>query len=340
MRPRVVAAVLVAGAVAFAGPAWSHSHGGGHSGGGHSGGGSGHSTGGGHSGSVGHGGTVGDGHHGSGGHHGWGDHHHWGHHFWSGPGFWWGGFPGWDWPFGYWGYWGPWSYEGLGYYGSGYSGQGLNGLTVVDTDVSPEAALVVLNGIVIGTADDFDGSPDYLYLKPGHYTIEFRLPGYVSQARELDAGTEAQIPIELELERDRTGDAVAPYQPPKGLPYGRVFGPEFGTAASQRQTGPDATLRPELRWEHSHSGNVTGQPSATPAGAPATVKLQVAPPNAAVYLDDVFLGSGEALTSMLRGIAVTPGPHRIEVLSPGHAAKRVTVEAQAGKELQVIVEME
>jgi len=333
MRPRVVAAVLVAGAVAFAGPAWSHNTGGGHSGGGHSGGGGSHSTGGGHSGSGGHGGTVGGGHHGRGG-------HHWGGHFGWGPGFWWGGFPGWGWSFGWWGWWGPWWYDGLGYYDPGYWGPGVNGLTAVDTDVSPEAALVVLNGVVIGTADDFDGHPDYLYLKPGHYTIEFRLPGYVSQSRELDAGTEAQIPIDLELERDRSGNAVAPYQPPRGLPYGRVFGPDFGTASSQRQAAPDPTLRPELRWEHSHGSDVAGQPSATSGGATATLKLQVTPPNAAVYLDDVFLGSGEAVTRMLRGIAVTPGPHRIEVLSPGHAAKKVAVEAEADKELQVTIEVE
>ncbi|MFI5143805.1 MAG: hypothetical protein ACHQHM_07245, partial [Thermoanaerobaculales bacterium] len=199
---------------------------------------------------------------------------------------------------------------------------------------------VILNGIAIGTADDFDGHPGYLYLKPGHYTIEFRLPGYLSQSNELDAGTAAKIPINLELERDRSGNTVAPYQPPQGLPYGRVFGPEFGTTTSQRQAGPDPSLRPELRWEHSHEGGAARQPSAGPGAAIAALKLQIAPPNAAVYLDGVFLGSGEELGRMLRGVAVTAGPHRIEVLAPGHAGKGVPVEAEAGKELQVTVELE
>ena len=43
---------------------------------------------------------------------------------------------------------------------------------------------------------------------------------------------------------------------------------------------------------------------------------------------------------MLQGIALTPGPHRIEVLSPGHTAKKVSVEAEAGKKLQVTIELD
>ena len=38
---------------------------------------------------------------------------------------------------------------------------------VVKTDVSPEEAQVFLDGKYIGTADDFDGMPDYLYLGAG-----------------------------------------------------------------------------------------------------------------------------------------------------------------------------
>ena len=36
----------------------------------------------------------------------------------------------------------------------------------------PEEALLYLDGRFIGSADDFDGHPDYLYLEPGVYELE------------------------------------------------------------------------------------------------------------------------------------------------------------------------
>src|ERR1700693_5551612 len=84
--------------------------------------------------------------------------------------------PGWGW--GWWGWPGYYGYYG---YGPGYE-RGAYGpaaeWATIDTDVSPEEAQVYLDGRYIGTADDFDGNPDYLYLKPGRYRIEFPLGGY------------------------------------------------------------------------------------------------------------------------------------------------------------------
>lgn len=265
-----------------------------------------------------------------------------------GPGFGWGGYLGLGWPFGWGGYWGSWgspwygwpAYYGSGYYGPAYDGAGVDQLTAVDTDVSPERALVVLNGTVIGTADDFDGFPDYLYLEPGHYTIEFRMPGYVSESRELDAGGAGRIPIDLTLQPDDSGGAEAPYQAPEGLPYGRVFGPAVGKAESHQQPGPDISLRPELQRRAGGRAAPASQLPVAPSGAIAALKLQIAPPDAAVYLDDAFLGLARDLARMQRGVAVAPGPHTIEVMAPGHAPKRVEVQAEAGKESQVTVELE
>jgi hypothetical protein len=379
MRPQILAAALVAGLVAFAGPAWSHSPGGGNAGGGHSSGGGhsmsgGHMSGGGHSMSVGragagghvagsgHGATLvqprvgalhgGIGHPGGGGHRGWrgyygrGGNYGWGGYYGWGDPFWWGAFWGWGWPIAWGGYYGPW-YDTPGYYGGlTYGGVNpaapVNNLTSVVTNVSPEEALVYLNGVLIGTARDFNGESDVLYLGAGHYTVEFRLPGYHSRALELDAaGGEAAIPIALELVPDHSGGLVAPYRPPRGLPYGRVFGPDFGHAMSQQEPRPAWGSRPGMRLESRPDAGTVAAPRPTTANPGlAALKLRVSPPNAAVYLDGEFLGSGAELGRLQRGVALLSGPHRIEVLAPGYAAKSVVIETEPGKELPLTVELE
>jgi len=459
MRPRVLAAALVAGLVAFAGPAWSHSPGGGNAGGGHASGGGhsmsgghmsggvhsmsvGHTSGGGHSMSVGHmssgahsmsgghmssgahsmsgghmssgghsmsvghmsggghsmsvghmsggghsmsvGHTSGGGHVAGGGHggtlvqprgdllhrgsgylggggqrgwrgyHGRGGNYGWGGYYGWGDPFWWGAFWGLGWPYAWGGYYGPW-YDTPGYYGSETlvapadnltpvetNVSPADDLTPVETNVSPEEALVYLNGVLIGTARDFTGESDVLYLGAGHYTVEFRLPGYHSRALELDAtGGEATIPIALELVPDHSRGAVAPYRPPQGLPYGRVFGPDFGDAVSQQEPRPAWGPRPGLRLESRPDAGTVATPRPTTANPGlAALKLHVSPPNAAIYLDGDFLGSGAELGRLQRGVAILSGPHRIEVLAPGYAAKSMVIETEPGKELQVTVELE
>ena len=68
--------------------------------------------------------------------------------------------------------------------------------------------------------------------------------------------------------------------------------------------------------------------------------LHVVPPNAAVYLDGVLLGTGDEFARLQRGIAVTPGPHRIDVVAPGLAGKTLQFDAGAGKEQELSVTLE
>jgi len=231
-----------------------------------------------------------------------------------------------------------WPYAWGEYYGLETPVAPADDFTLVETDVSPEDAWLYLNGVLIGTARDFDGDPDVLYLRPGHYTIEFRLPGYRGRALELDAaGGEATIPIALELVPDHSVTWVAPYRPPEGLPFGRVFGPDFGHAASEMEPRPAPRLRMESRPD---AGAVSAPPMTTAKPGLAALKLRISPPNAAVYLDGEFLGSGAELGRLQRGVALLSGPHRIEVLSPGYAARSMVIETEPGKELQLTVELE
>jgi len=94
-------------------------------------------------------------------------------HYWPG---WYGGVS-----FGPWWGWGPYAYVGDRTTGPGAGpGGGRHRCRA-------EHARVYLNGELIGTADDFDGFPDYLYLERGRYTLEFRIPGYESGTLEVEA---------------------------------------------------------------------------------------------------------------------------------------------------------
>jgi hypothetical protein len=233
---------------------------------------------------------------------------------------------GWGWGPG-WGWWGP----PVVYEPVPVPAMRTN-LTAVDTDVEPEHARVILNGELIGTADDFDGYPDYLYLEPGHYTVEFRLQGYRSQKVDVEAVPGRYVPIKFKLERIE-GEKAAPwYDRPEGLPVGRVFGPKGPAAQNPARPGPDVTLRRELRQPPPPRGSRT-------VGA-AALDLQVTPSNAAIYLDNVMAGTGQELARLERGLAVTPGRHVIEVLAPGYESKTVAVEVQEGEHQQVVVELE
>jgi hypothetical protein len=238
---------------------------------------------------------------------------------WYGPG-WWGG-----------GWWGP------GWYGAWPAGAvvvGAPDLAAVDTDVSPERARVYLDGRLIGTADDFDGYPDYLYLKPGHYTIEFRLQGYQSQSAQIDAVAMARYRFKDKLVRIPGEQPQPSYDRPEGLPVGRVFGPQQQTAseappAPATPAHPDTSLRPEL-----------GAARQAPASTGAALELRVSPLKASVYVDGEFVGTGAELAALERGLAVTPGTHTVEVLAPGYAQRSVTVDVGQGERRQVVLELD
>lgn len=48
----------------------------------------------------------------------------------------------------------------------------------VDLDVEPEEAEVHVGGAIAGIADNYDGFPDYLALRPGKRTLTFKHPGF------------------------------------------------------------------------------------------------------------------------------------------------------------------
>jgi len=207
-------------------------------------------------------------------------------------------------------------------------------VATVELDVTPEHARVVLDGELIGVADDFDGSPGYLYLKPGHYALELTLKGYRPEKVEVDAERGRYTPITLRLERIK-GEKAAPwYDRPEGLPERRVFSPKGAPTSPAARSAPDPSLRPELR-----DRAVEAAPSRKASGG-AALDLRVSPPNAAVYVDGRFVGTGEELGLLERGLAVEPGKHRLEVVAPGRPGRTIDVDVTEGDRQQIVVELD
>jgi hypothetical protein len=339
-RAALVLLMLVPAAVALAG----HSGGGSHGGGSHSGGshGSGSHSGGSHmSGSHGgssHGGS-GHGPHGGGWHRGGG----WvvfGSPFWGGWGWW-----GWGCPYCY----GPpYVVDGDDDADSQQQDQ-RDDWGTIDTEVWPEMARVYLDGRYIGAAKDFDGSEDYLYLRPDDYTLEFRLRGYESASIDLNVEAGAKIELNRKLRRVPGSPDVAPTNPPQ---------PEGGVRRYWDKQGDRLVAYPG-RGNNARNGRETGgadddppedQTPPTPHSsmdsdrarhsAPARIQLSLNPSDSVVYLDDHLIGTAAEINRADEGLSVEPGAHTITVTRPGFKPQTVNVEVSSGESKEVKLSLE
>jgi len=190
---------------------------------------------------------------------------------------------------------------------------------------------VYLDGRYIGTANDFSGNPDYLYLRPGEYELEFRLEGYEPLSIDVDAKPGRHIEIDEKLHEIPGAKRPSPSEPPQ--PEGdvvRYWGKADGAPEPYEDAGDQAPPEPS-----SSASDDSGPAMATPSPRHATLLLSVEPVDAAIYLDDHFIGIAEELREATNGISVTPGKHTITVSRPGFKIRSVGIEVVAGDSKEV-----
>ena len=190
----------------------------------------------------------------------------------------------------------------------------------------------------MGVADDFDGFPDFLWLEKGTYDIVIFAPGYQTIARQYsiyggmvidvndsmvrgqetmpeDLASKQTVNREERLRRDRENEAeVRAYEDAQARRYGAA-----DAGAATTDAAPD---RLDVR------------------GEPASLKLEIEPGDASVYLDGRFLGTGRELARLRSGLIVDPGEHRIEVVRPGRESEAKTFSVRAGEEIRLEIELD
>ncbi|HEY4230235.1 MAG TPA: carboxypeptidase-like regulatory domain-containing protein, partial [Thermoanaerobaculia bacterium] len=101
------------------------------------------------------------------------------------------------------------------------------------------------------TADDFDGYPDFLYLAPGKYKLEFQLDGFETQTADIDAHGGARYTLNNKLHKIPGAKHYGSYSTPD-LPGGlqRYF-------AKSKDNASDITVQPDSGYDNGN-GNENG----------------------------------------------------------------------------------
>jgi len=241
--------------------------------------------------------------------------------------------------------------------------------TVVKTDVEPDEAALYLDGKLIGTADDFDGFPDTLYLKPGRYKLEFRLAGFETYGVSIDASPSRSFRLNHRLAKIRGAKRYGTYTPerPPGqivryfakrddatVPYDRrddrdrrQYRDRRGNRERPEYRDRDDRDRDEDRREYrdeerepapAPEGSVDSE-EVQPGAHQGRLVLRVSPQDAAVYVDERFEGTALELSNLGRGVEVSAGSHRITATRPGYREKDLTIEVRDGESKTVEIKL-
>jgi hypothetical protein len=176
---------------------------------------------------------------------------------------------------------------------------------MVDTDIHPEEASVYLDGRPIGIADDFDGYPGYLALKPGRHTLVFLREGYHSLSFALDLHAGEMVNLDRKLQRLSPGEAE---EPPPTMPPNE--------SVRERPTPPP----------NAQDGKTT-HPRRF-----GTLRLEVTPAEARVILDGDFFGTASEISRLHAGIPLSTGTHRVRVSLSGYQSAAVETEISDSEE--------
>lgn len=173
----------------------------------------------------------------------------------------------------------------------------------IEVDVSPRRAAIHVDGEFVGQPRDYNGRLNLLWLDPGDHVIEFRQDGYKTLRRHVDVRPGMRTRIAERMEQGEGLDSRSTER--------RAEAPGFVSPAE----APRGSLRRGL------------------------LRLEIGPPDAAVYLDGEFLASASELSRLHGSLPVARGPHTIEVVRPGFESHTVDIDVEGEMPVRVEIEL-
>lgn len=201
----------------------------------------------------------------------------------------------------------------------------------LDLNVRPKDTRVYIDGNYIGTADQYDGFPRYLWLEEGSYQVIFYNPGFSTVVHDYTVYPGVVIKVKENL---LPGESVTPEELAAAPGAGDDYGPP-PYASEPRYAEPRYPEPPRNPPAYAPGGGALDV-----RAAPGQVRLSVVPEDASVYVDGRFVGTAGQIEEAHAGLLLDPGPHRIEVVHPGFRSSERDVTVEAGSELTVDVRLE
>lgn len=191
--------------------------------------------------------------------------------------------------------------------------------------VDPQQTRVYVDGYYAGIADDFDGIFQRLYLPPGRHEISLKLDGYRTHKFRVYVPVDQTLKIHHVMDRGTGEDTDEVIGEPGG--YRR----EDERDRDDRNYGRD-DRRYDGRRDRDENDQVEDERDDAEA---ATLRLDLKPSDASVYVDGEFRGSGRRVETL----RLAPGRHRLEVVRPGYRTVEREIDVRAGENSRVEIEL-
>ena len=241
--------------------------------------------------------------------------------------YWWGFYGGF--------YGGFWGYPSFGYPAYGYPPYGYgfyDSSADLRLQVTPRMAEVYVDGYLIGTVDDFDGTFQRAHMPPGEHQVTIYSPGYQSITQRMFFRPWESYKIKQTMQPRPSGepDEARPTPPP---PQYRSNSGE--SVRPQPPMGPFPNYRPPpgAVQEPGNRDRVEMQPGADRFG---TIAVRVQPSDAEVMIDGE---RWEASTGERVLVHLSDGMHRVEVRKAGFVTYTSTVRVRSGETFTVNVSL-
>jgi PEGA domain len=215
---------------------------------------------------------------------------------------------------GFYGYW-PYAYASSAY-GYGHSAGSLRLL------VEPRETRVYVDGYYAGIVDDFDGIFQRMNLSPGRHELTFKLEGFRSYRVRVYAPLDQTVKVHHRMvpgSGSQTDEATV------GVPMDEErYGQRDERSYQRDDRGAEDRPRPEESYGAGERGDM------------GSLRLDVRPSDATVYVDGEFKGTSQ----QLRALSLGAGRHHVEIVRPGYRTVERDVEIRAGQTTDLGVDLE